>query len=432
MASSVARDSLWTFVVNVLKMLGGLLMGIYVARWLGPAGKGLISGLDLMRGVISCLTAGFGASVTHLLTKKGQPLAVLIRPLGVVAAIVTVICWTALGLWAWRNGTAPSWVVSFAAVPAAVILSWQTALYTGLNRVKSLNYQTFALTAGTFASLIVARYMFHASTLGILVAWIIPWYIAAAYLVMQVVVSARHGPRMSLRAELHELAAVGLRWSVFPVMGFLIYRLDSLLVASLLGAAAFGIYSVAVGGSELLYMISRSTATASTFRVGSGSLALSGETTAKAIRVSALAVFVAAAVLFFAGPPLIHVIYGQRFDGAWLPLRILLPGIIAYSSAGIFASFFLYQLGRPAVITYLTIFLLVLQSALCFALIPRLGLAGAAISSSATYLADAVVETWYFCRITRLSAAKVWIPHASDVEAVMQLLPFHNHQRSAR
>ncbi|MBC5823519.1 MAG: oligosaccharide flippase family protein [Candidatus Eremiobacteraeota bacterium] len=345
--ASLPKDALRTFISGSLVTGISVATGIMVVRWLGPTGKGQLSGLELLRSTVSAFTGGLGAAVTYQFAKKGRTLTELALPLVQVIAGLSVIVWAGLSVWGAVRGISAAWIICMVAVPASLILALQTAFYTGLNRVRVLNYQTLGLAAGMMVAVVIAVQVLHKGTVGVIVAWALCLNAAAAVIGAQVLHPKYMKVAGSWHARLRELTSLGLRWTILGLMAFLTYRTDSILVAGLLGVASFGVYSVAVSAGELLFKISRSVATASVLKISSSPAPLAAELTAKAIRLSTVTVLGAAVGAFSIGPILIQQFYGPRFAGAGLPLRILIPGVVLFSSTGIFAQFFTYQLGRP-------------------------------------------------------------------------------------
>jgi O-antigen/teichoic acid export membrane protein len=233
----------------------------------------------------------------------------------------------------------------------------------------------------------------------------------------------RGTPALNFREAVRSLVGYGWKSGIYGLLGFLNYRIDSLVLIVFLGAAGFGVYSVAVSAAELLFRIPRAVATATTYRVGATTFDESAATTAKAIRTSVAVVAACALPLFVLAPWLINLLYGARFADAAPALRILLPGIVLFVSAGLFSPFFAFQMGRPIIVVYISLLMIAVQTGTGVWLIPILKLQGAAIASTATYLTSAVFVTWYFCRLTSLRWFDVWILRREDLKSLRRLLP---------
>jgi O-antigen/teichoic acid export membrane protein len=419
---SISSDSISTFLYSGLLSALGILTGVLIARWLGPVGKGVFSGLGLLQSGVAAATGGVGAAITYLLTKRARTIPELLSPLSALLVLVSILTWGGLLVWSALHGYSGTWLIFFISVPASAILSWQSYLFLGLGRVGLLNKVSLARALLLLVLLFIGIKSLDRGVNGSLVAWAVASYASAAYVVIYVLRMGRPEGGSRLRADLFEMIRFGSRSSLDGVLGFLAYRIDSLVIIAYLGAAGFGMYSVAVAGGEVLYMISRSVARASAHAIGSTELSESAQVTAKAVRTTTAVIGAMAFVLFLVAPLLVRLLYGERFAAAALPFRILLPGVVAFAPAGIFSSFFSYQLGRPMFGVYLTLGLLVIETAGCLTLVPGMGLVGASIASTVTYLASTIGETWYFCKVTGMSPSVLWIINKGDVRSAFRLL----------
>ena len=79
-------------------------------------------------------------------------------------------------------------------------------------------------------------------------------------------------------------------------------------------------------------------------------------------------------------------------------------------------------MGRPIYLVYISIMNAVVETTLCFVLVPRYQINGAALASTLTYLNSAAVITWYFCKNSGLSPVDVWLPTIADVRTVMRAI----------
>ena len=419
---SAGRDTVRTLLFNAGATLFTVVTGIIVAKALGPVGKGEFSGLSLLQNGIGSVTGGIGASITYHLTRQKRPLADLIWPLLAIFVVLSVGVPAVLALWGVRFGFDPAIVVFAATAPAALVISWQQGIYLGLNRVRSLNIQVlgFAVFMLIAVSVAVAA---HLGVPGAMWAWSITTYGAAAVVVIRAASALRGMPVWPFGEAIRALTSYGMRSGVYGVLGFLNYRIDSLVLIAFLGATGFGVYSVAVSAGELLFRIPRAVATATTYRVGAATFEDSAATTAKAIRTSTAVVAACALPLFVLAPWLIEILYGSKFAEAAPALRILLPGIVLFVSAGLFSPFFAFQMGRPIIVVYISLLMIAVQTGTGVWLVPIYRLEGAAIASTATYLTSALFVTAYFCRLTKLRWYDVWILRREDLTSLRRLLP---------
>lgn len=419
---SASRDAARTLVFNGAAAAVGIVTGIVVAKTLGPAGKGYFSGLALIQSGASSIISGFGASITYFLSRHKRTAADLRAPLALVFAVVSVVQPLLLLAWGWRFGFSPVVVVFAASSPATVIVAWQQGIYLGLDRVASLNSQILGFSICLLVA-VSAALALHLGVYGAMWAWALTTYGAAAVVLARIASQLRGASAWDFRDALRDVARYASSATVGNVLGFLNYRIDSLVLIGFLGATGFGVYSVAVSAGEVLFRIPRAVATATTFRVGASAFEDSALTTARSIRTCTALVVAATIPLYVLAPWLVHIFYGDRFIEAAPALRILLPGIVLFVSVGLFSPFFSFQMGRPIVVVYMSLCMIALQTGLGVWLVPVFKLDGAAIASTATYVAAAVLVTIYFCRLTKLPWPDVWIVKREDLKTLRRLLP---------
>jgi O-antigen/teichoic acid export membrane protein len=112
---------------------------------------------------------------------------------------------------------------------------------------------------------------------------------------------------------------------------------------------------------------------------------------------------------------------GAGFAGIWLPLALLVPGIIALGAAEMLQPFLLIRLetSREYLRTYTTATVVNLVAAI--ALVPWLGIAGAAISTSVAYSAAAIYLARRFRHLAGGVSTAQFVPGRAEVEDYQRL-----------
>ncbi|HEY9179273.1 MAG TPA: NAD-dependent epimerase/dehydratase family protein, partial [Candidatus Baltobacteraceae bacterium] len=421
-AVTASLNTLQTLATRVIIAALGVATGLIVARWLGPEGKGVYSGMQTLLALPIAISGGGGAVITYALTKQRRTIGELFPALFAAFAILCALALAGCAAYAAVRGWTLEALVLGLSLPPSIVLSWQPSYYVAEGNVRRLNVQTLAIAIFTFVAISVAVVVLHDGIAGALTAWLAGLYTFAAIVVNDMV---RGGARLHVRefaARFRDLANVGSQSALNAALGTLNYRVDSLILIAMLGLPLFGVYSVAVSAGEMLFLISRAANTAIGREVGMGDRKRSAEITASTIRAGFAVCGACALPIAIFAPLLIHALYGSRFDAGALPLRLLLPGIVAFASAGTFAAFFIFQLGRPVFVTAVNALMIATQAIACVALVPRFGLAGAAISSSATYVIGAAVNTLLFVRLTGIPARRIWLLSRSDMRAILSAL----------
>jgi len=202
---------------------------------------------------------------------------------------------------------------------------------------------------------------------------------------------------------------------------FLAMRVDVFIVSAVLAPASLGIYTLALATGEVMWQVSRSVIWSSTGRVATLPKDESAQLVARVVRSLIVVQVAVGLVLFACGPWLIAHVYGARFAESGMLLRLLLPGLVLYSADGMLSSFIGVRAGRPALLLGLEAITLVVCAAATFALIPRYGLAGAAVADSLAYVIAFAVKVGMFARLGNVSYATILVPRPSDVPAVVAL-----------
>ncbi len=417
-SASIAHNSIRTFLARMIVFALSVATGIAIAKGLGPAGKGVYSGTLMLVSLVMVGPAGIAGAIIYELTKQRRSLADILPASGLLLVALTALSCLGALIFSLFRGWNPVLTIFVAAVPPSVVLAWQGGFYIGLGRLRNLNAQSVGVALATLVAVTLAIFALHGGAIAALVAWLVCLYGAAAVVLWHVLALGRGPSRVPLGASTAGLVRFGGQAAANLFLGQVNYRIDSIILIALLGTAPFGVYSIAVNFGELLFMLTRPITAAVTRDIGIRSPSSSAIITAKVIRICTAMVAAASIVAFVAGPFVIDAVYGTRFAGAAAPLRILLPGIVAFSTAGTFAAFFIMQMGRPLIVSAVNLVMIAIQALMCIAFVPRFGMSGAALASTITYVSGAFMNTWWFCRATGVSPLDVWMVRRDDLRTI--------------
>jgi O-antigen/teichoic acid export membrane protein len=133
------------------------------------------------------------------------------------------------------------------------------------------------------------------------------------------------------------------------------------------------------------------------------------------------------------GPLVIALAYGSKFTPAIAPMLILLPGIW-FLGMGVVIQGDLSGRGRPGLSSALAGLAAIVTVALDFALIPPLGVNGAALASVAAYSTFGIASLEALHRVTGISIRELIVPTRADFDAYRSVITrgFAALKRSAR
>ena len=236
---------------------------------------------------------------------------------------------------------------------------------------------------------------------------------------LAILVIARRGGFLSFRPSatlLTEELSFGSRAVPGALAERLQFRADTFLVNAFLGVRSTGIYSVTTGLAETLWYVPNALGVVMFSRaVTPGSDA--GRVAAVLTRTTIALTAVTAIPMFFLGPYFVRVVYGSQFADAGVALRFILPGIVAYSAVAVLTRYITGR-GRPGTTTAIMIAGVCSNVVINVALIPRLGINGAALASSISYAMTALITVLVFRRLSGRGLAETLIIRPADIRAM--------------
>jgi O-antigen/teichoic acid export membrane protein len=211
-----------------------------------------------------------------------------------------------------------------------------------------------------------------------------------------------------------EMIRYGARVYASCLLSFLVIRSDLLLVNYFRGIGETGVYSIAVQIADTLLLLPVTIGMILLPRVAAERQDRQEGVTARVLRHTALLLTLLCAVVFVLVDPVVRLLYGPGFEGAILATRCLLPGVWALGLNGVLMNHFGAQ-GMPWVTLAAPLVGLFVNVSLNLAVVPRYGLVGAAVTSSAAYAFMLAVSLSTFLRRSRVRLRDSLLLHAEDV-----------------
>jgi O-antigen/teichoic acid export membrane protein len=211
-----------------------------------------------------------------------------------------------------------------------------------------------------------------------------------------------------------ELLSYGVKLYPSVVTGFFNSRADIFLLSWLLGSATqVGLYAVAVSLAELTYYVPDSISSIFFPRVASETREQANATVASVSRATAIA-SAAVAIAIVPASLFIFFVVLPHYRDALGALVILLPAVVALSVSKVLTGY-LTGLGHAAPVSIAASVAVVLNIACNLVLIPALGIAGAALSSLASYGVHLAIMLLLSSRVSGIAAPEFLLPRLSEV-----------------
>jgi O-antigen/teichoic acid export membrane protein len=420
------RNSALAFAPQALAVVTGIASSVITARYLGPDGRGALS-IVLVALVVLAMVAdlGLGHAVTYFVSKgqlnASRALAFCVYAAlipGLVVAAVAVFAWPAVSANVMQGVTLPTFQVAVLALPAMLFVTLWTRMEMALQRFSTTmlfqSVQTAGLLAVTIGVLLVARRGVHE----LVVATVVVWVVTA--IAMGLASAYRHGfdPRVP-RDVLAKIRSYALRAYPGGIVNYSTLRFDLFVLNAYAGNAAVGHYSMAVTLTEKLWLIDSAVGQATMPEVISRGPREAAELIAATCRTVVLVTTVVGGALGLLAPLVIKLLYGDAFLPAATPLRILIPGVVLFAASRIIGQYQSGQLGRPGLMSTVSLVVAVASLALYVALVPPYGSVGAAVASVIAYSIGFMINVALFRHFTGIGLRRVLIPTAEEVRRVL-------------
>lgn len=425
------HDAVITIVTRFILAIIIFATDIALARLLGPSARGRFA-LVLLTSQLVALVAGWGMdSALGVVSRRDPETArrgfanALVWSAVVGGLCVVLACW-AYGLPTDIRPVGPlaglipnlsGQQFLFAALAIPGELFFAVGLFALLGRGRILAYNEIRVLRRALL-LVLAIGTAAIARLSLDVALIMN-LVALAITVVAICWVARRDGTFSVRPS-RPLLAEELRFGSRAIVGSIAERLqfrsDAFLVNLMVGVRATGIYSVTSGLAETLWYIPNSLGTVMFSRaVDPGSDA--GRIASVLTRTTLAVAFATALPAFIFGPRLVRVFYGARFTDAGVALRLILPGVVAYSVVAVLSRYIVGR-GRPGIGTLILFAGLTTNVASNLLLIPRFGINGAAASSSISYVLTAALTLFAFRRLSGRGVIETLVVRRSDLVAL--------------
>ena len=379
-----------TYFTRILLIGIGFLTTVIVSRELGPAGRGLFAVATAITAIgVQFGNLGLQASNTYYVAKDRGLLPVLVGNTLAVSfgfgGVVALVGWIIDTNW-------PQLVpvhgflllLSLGWIPFSLGLMLLQNLLLGIDQVRSYNGTEMAskvlgiafIGLAILSKKITPEAMYAATSGGIILSFL--WILFRLRGVLPSRLSFSLG-------VFREHVGLGIKAYLIAFFGFLVLRIDLVMVKYMLGAQAAGYYSI----SELL------AENMLTLPIVIGIILfpkLSGMTdnrqklllTKKAAWIAAGLMAPLMGLTSLAAKPLIQFVFGASFAPAVGPFLWLMPGSFLLGVQVVIVQY-LNSFGFPKIIAYSWFVVTALNVGLNFWAIPAYGITGAAVVSTLTY-----------------------------------------------
>jgi len=417
-----ARNVLVTFITELFIMALNFAISVLVARWLGPSRQGIYALVTMLPVTLAYFASlGVTQATIYLINRRR------VAPRAVAGNSITLALLMGLGLGlvayvvqplarrtVLKGVTRTMFWVAVGVTPLFLLDGYLLALLRALGDFPLFNLRRLLTPVLSLLGLSIALLMLKG---GLRAAILV--YVAVA-LLTTIWLLARVNRRVPLRprfnpALIRQAVTYGAKSHIQSLVGHLNYRVDLYIVAALLDPRQVAFYSVAISLINLVWYIPNSIGIVLFPRLSASSVEDAHRFTAIVCRHTLALIIIAALGLGLVGPWLIPLVYKADYQPAVLPMLFLLPGVVAMGLYKVLSRNFSSRNKQEVSIAVASLSLMV-NVGLDLALIPRLGLIGAAVSSGVAYLIAGGLLLGAFYRVSGLSIREVLCLHRADLD----------------
>ena len=330
---SFLKNTSITLMTRVISLALGIVISILLARILGPENRGIYALVILIPSFafmfsnmgINSSTVFFLGKGTYPATKVAGNNLVLSGLIGLISIGLTILFLYLFGSVFFAEVPFYAYVIAIIAIPFLIINSNLSSLFLGMHRFLTYNVLTFL---GTFVQFILLLGLFLVSSFEL--STVIYMYLVSAVIIfiVTIIVTKRSLKNITVSFKekyLKNFLSYGSKSYLGNMVNFFHLRIDQLIISSFLNPLAIGLYAIAVGLTERLWLLAESAGTILFPRVSAEkNEEEKNRFTPILCRNILFVTTIGAIVLFVISKWLILLFYSNEYLGSLLPFQILL------------------------------------------------------------------------------------------------------------
>ncbi len=418
------RNTIIGMLSYALTTLLNMAIYVVVARGLGPAGSGAVALLTLFGVTVSLIiNLGLGQSAIYYIGQREYEtktvagnLFTMALLIGIPATIVLAIAEPLYGPRMLGSVPAPYVFAMVLLTTFALGRMYAEYLFAAVHDFvwnSALNIVDLALRLVLLLVFLPLGFGLRGAVIALAVGTVV-----SALLGWGVIRRRVGGLRATFdRTLVRRFSSFGVLSYAAVFTTYLNLRFDQFLVGFFLTLDQVGIYAVAVILAEVAMKFANVVAKVLFANVSSLDAESATQLTGRTMRATMAFALISVLGLALLGPWLIRLFFGEAFIGASTALRLLLPGTLLFNITQVLYSD-LSGRGLPAVGIYASLASLAVTLVGNYWLTPRMGVNGAALTSSIAYAVGAILILSIYLRTTGAKMRQVLVLSRDDLRLV--------------
>jgi O-antigen/teichoic acid export membrane protein len=314
------------------------------------------------------------------------------------------------------DGMTAALTMAAALAAALIYMGFEVALAQARGKVLTVSLLEAGLEVLPLAATGVAAVVIQPTATSLIAAWTVAALLTA---LIQLALATREGALTPWRAAGAGLSVMrrSLGVALWKGATLLCSRIDVLIVAAVLSTSAAGVYSIPVALAASLLILPRSLLTATYHPLMTAPADRLASRLGTALRHGVILVLGAGAVAIGVVAATAGFVFGEAYADIWQPFAVLVAASACLAVAEMTGQVLLtrYERQRELVLTWLVA--LAVNGVLAAAGAAWLGLVGAALSTTITYVLAALAQVWFTARLLSVRMHELVIPRRADLRA---------------
>lgn len=411
----VINDYIFSIFVKIMMLVVGVVHSAFLARFLGAELKGvaatITSSVSLLQVIITC---GVHQAYPYF-KKQGEIKDFLCVFLNNIYFIYSVLFAATLSLvLIFRNIIPTKTVFILLLTPIFAYETIVSYIYL-IENSKKKNLWSLISTVTETVIIMLFWLVFEPNYPCMIVA------ISASVMMRAISATVGLGVTVNVKRISFRFIALMLRFGIMPMMALILTVMNSkidILMMDMNGSitsAAIGLYSVGIGVADKILAIPDAVREILLSKLVSGK---NEQEVARVTRISVLLCTVMAVMFALLGKPIIYLLYGHEYAGAYNVLIISSFGTVFMVFLKMISQYNIVNKRQFANLLMLAVSV-VTNIVLNLVLIPHFEIEGAALASFAGHFVCAICFITYFCQKTDIRLRDLILPRRDDLSAFL-------------
>ncbi len=414
-----------TMITQIFSVFLGITTGVIFNRTLGPEIVGIYATVTVILGVALQLgNLGIQTSTVYYTSNKQIPTPKLVGNVILLGATVGLFLMiitaglTSIFPKQLLNEIDPIFLyLSILIIPFSLVFDFIRSAFLAKQNVILYNFMDITQHSLNLIGLILILFVFQKGLLEIILFnTILSLFVTITGIIyFQKTHSINYKPDFSI---IKKVISYGFVFFISNIAGFLLLRSDIYLINQILDLEQVGIYKIAAGFSDTMLILPAVIASILLPKLCSDTKGRL-ENSQKAVRVTTLIMFSILLPFAFIAKEVIYLMYGHEFLQAHIPLLVLIPGILFFAMENVMAMY-LAAHNFPKAIAFSWVAVTILNIIINLIIIPKIGITGAALSSTISYFLIFFIVLIIYLRRSKSNLTDLFIIKKDDIISIIK------------